>query len=185
MHPPYSLAQLLAPISTEEFFAEYHENQVLHISRNNPDLFSPLMSIKDLDTYLTTQKDSQKDGFKIVPEHKTGDEIYFVSGANTSVQGFYAAYNADSTLVFNGIHRGWPAFAKLASKLGQELSAKVQVNVYLTPQGPAQGPDIHQDYYDILVLQLEGTKHWNFYEPWFDLPLKINNISINANNYWE
>ena len=43
---------LIDPIGTKDFEKNHWESQVLHIQRGNPEFFSSLFSIKDLDYLL-------------------------------------------------------------------------------------------------------------------------------------
>ncbi len=167
----YSLARLLDPITTEVFFAEYYESKLLHIARGDPDFYPPLMSLADVETYLATQQDSQQDRIRFVPSPQSGDKKRRASRKSTPLRKLYAAFNAGETLVFEQAEIGWPPFAKLTASLGCELSADVHGNVYATPPGPVQGFEVHQDLHDTVILQLDGTKEWEFYEPWFELPI--------------
>jgi ribosomal protein L16 Arg81 hydroxylase len=82
----------------------------------------------------------------------------------------YAQYREGSTIVLQFIHERWKPLAKLCGALSAELSAGFQVNAYLTPQH-ARGLGIHYDTHDVLVLQLEGSKHWRLFESPVQLPL--------------
>jgi hypothetical protein len=58
----------------------------------------------------------------------------------------------------------------LCQSIATELSAGVQVNVYLTPPGE-RALDTHYDTHDVFVLQTHGTKRWRIYDSPFRLPL--------------
>ena len=145
---------------------------MLHIGRDDPSFYPPLMSLSDVDAYLATQHDSTNHRISIVPSPERGNESRRVKGKSTPLEEFYAAFSAGETLVFDQAEIAWPPFAKLTASLGYELTALVNVNVYATPPGPAQGFDVHQDLHDTVILQVEGTKEWEFYEPWFELPIR-------------
>jgi hypothetical protein len=58
-------------------------------------------------------------------------------------------------------HR-WLPLAVLCRNLEGVFHCPVHANMYLTPKG-AQGFDAHFDTHEVLVLQLEGSKHWRLY----------------------
>ena len=55
--------------------------------------------------------------------------------------------------------------------LADELGHATQCNAYVTPPG-SQGFAPHHDTHDVFVLQVDGHKRWNIYEPLIRLPLK-------------
>lgn len=55
------------------------------------------------------------------------------------------------------------AVLRVSRALEAELRCPVQVNLYQTPGG-GQGLGRHVDDHDVLVLQLEGEKHWQIFE---------------------
>lgn len=73
-------------------------------------------------------------------------------------------YRAGSTVVLQGLHLTDPALARFANNLALELDQPVQVNAYLSPSS-ARGLDVHFDYHDVFVVQLEGTKRWRVWAP--------------------
>jgi ribosomal protein L16 Arg81 hydroxylase len=80
-------------------------------------------------------------------------------------------YADGATLVFQGLHRIWPAVVDFAGRLGRELRQPLQVNAYLTPPGN-QGFATHYDTHDVFVLQVDGRKRWRIHEPVLPDPLE-------------
>lgn len=73
-------------------------------------------------------------------------------------------YRSGATVVLQGLHLTDPHLARFANNLALELDQPVQVNAYLSPSS-ARGLDIHFDYHDVFVVQLEGTKRWRVWAP--------------------
>lgn len=73
-------------------------------------------------------------------------------------------YRAGATVVLQGLHLTDPDLARFANNLALDLDQPIQVNAYLSPAA-AQGLDLHFDYHDVFVIQLEGTKRWRIWEP--------------------
>jgi bifunctional lysine-specific demethylase and histidyl-hydroxylase NO66 len=68
------------------------------------------------------------------------------------------------TVVFQGLHRAWPAVVDLAGALTADLGHPVQVNAYLTPPA-ARGFAAHYDTHDVFVVQTAGDKRWQVHRP--------------------
>jgi lysine-specific demethylase/histidyl-hydroxylase NO66 len=81
------------------------------------------------------------------------------------------SYAAGATLVLQSLHRNHPALVRFCRDLADELGHATQCNAYVTPPG-SQGFAPHHDTHDVFVLQVDGHKRWNIYEPRLPLPLK-------------
>lgn len=73
-------------------------------------------------------------------------------------------YAEGATVVLQGLQFTDPHLARVANNLALELDQAVQVNAYLTPAS-ARGLELHFDYHDVFVVQLDGEKHWRVWEP--------------------
>lgn len=76
-----------------------------------------------------------------------------------------AEYRTGATVVLQGLQHTNPTLARVANNLALALDHPVQVNAYLSPAGHARGLEHHYDLHDVFVVQLEGTKHWQVWEP--------------------
>ncbi|WP_345713217.1 cupin domain-containing protein, partial [Kineococcus glutinatus] len=85
--------------------------------------------------------------------------------------GIARAHAAGATIVLQALHRTWPPLAAFCADLAAELGHQCQVNVYVTPPG-AQGFRPHHDTHDVVVLQVDGEKHWTIHPPVVELPLR-------------
>ena len=63
--------------------------------------------------------------------------------------------------MIDGIEYSLPTAAALVRSLKRRLGLWVHVNVYHTPAGSAHGFGLHSDRTDVIILQLEGEKHWD------------------------
>ena len=81
-----------------------------------------------------------------------------------------AEYAAGATVSLQGLHRYWPPLTDLCRSLEALLSHPFQANAYLSPPG-AQGLRVHHDTHDVFVVQIEGSKHCDVYEPVIELPV--------------
>ncbi|WP_432509631.1 cupin domain-containing protein [Kineococcus auxinigenes] len=85
--------------------------------------------------------------------------------------GIARSFADGATIVLQALHRTWPPLATFCADLAAELGHQCQVNVYVTPPG-AQGFKPHHDTHDVVVLQVDGRKHWTIHPPAVELPLK-------------
>ncbi|HUO37949.1 MAG TPA: cupin domain-containing protein, partial [Mycobacterium sp.] len=67
------------------------------------------------------------------------------------------------TIVLNGVERYVHAIASLSHAIEVELNFQTHVNAYVTPPG-SQGFHPHYDDYDVLILQIQGSKTWHLYD---------------------
>lgn len=75
-----------------------------------------------------------------------------------------ALFDEGATVVFQGLHRYWPAITRLVAELELELGHPCQANAYLTPPG-SQGFAVHSDSHDVFVFQTAGSKQWEVHTP--------------------
>ncbi|HQV57157.1 MAG TPA: cupin domain-containing protein, partial [Ilumatobacteraceae bacterium] len=73
-------------------------------------------------------------------------------------------YRSGATAVLQGLHVSDPHLAKLATNLALALDQPIQVNAYLSPP-QTHGLDLHYDYHDVFVVQLDGAKRWRVWDP--------------------
>lgn len=89
-------------------------------------------------------------------------EVPYSLNGRIDVDRIRKLYLQGETLVLNSVEDFDPLIAQLARSIETEMGARVQVNSYLTPC-LSQGFSPHYDTHDVLVLQVEGEKHWKVY----------------------
>ncbi|MCU1369537.1 MAG: Cupin 4 family protein [Ilumatobacteraceae bacterium] len=118
-------------------------------------------------------RSARRPAFRLVREGATADaagltrparigdrDLTDLAAPNRIING----YRGGATVVLQGLHLTDPALARFANNLALELDQPVQVNAYLSPAS-ARGLDVHFDYHDVFVAQLEGTKRWRVWAP--------------------
>lgn len=76
-----------------------------------------------------------------------------------------------ATLVLNMLDRVWIPIEQFCRQLAYELGMPVRANGFLTP--PLQrGLAHHYDTDSVFLIQLEGSKTWQLYEPYLRAPLE-------------
>jgi JmjC domain len=69
-----------------------------------------------------------------------------------------------ATMVLQGLQLTDPLLGRAANNLALALDHPVQINAYLSPAS-ARGLELHFDFHDVFVLQLDGCKRWRVWEP--------------------
>lgn len=155
--------ELIEPISLENFETDYWENQVLHIQRDNPEFFSDLFSIKDLD-YLLEYTRPRGNSIRVVKSQQPiSPTVYENQDGSLNLNQLYAAYADGHTIVVNEIQRFCNPIKELVESVRQYFGHHVVANLYLTPENEkALSP--HYDTHDVFALQISGEKHWILYD---------------------
>jgi len=164
-----NLGLVLAPLSHADFINDYWEKNPLHISRNSESHFAPLLSAKALETMLSTQALH----FPSVQLTQSGQHIdisdYTDDARRILPHPLIEKHRNGATIVVSQAHEKIPSLASFRRAMQNALNLKCQTNVYLSPTGK-QGFNAHYDSHDVFILQVAGTKTFNFYDGGIDLP---------------
>lgn len=154
---------LIDPIGTKDFEKNHWESQVLHIQRGNPEFFSSLFSIKDLD-YLLEYTRPRGSSIRVVKNQQPMNPTVFENqDGSLNLNQLYTAYADGNTIVVNEIQRFWDPIKNLVESIRQYMGHHVVANLYLTPENEkALSP--HYDSHDVFALQISGEKHWILYD---------------------
>lgn len=165
-----SLEWLINPTRKESFFESAWEKQPLVVKRDQPDYFSPLLSLDEVDRVITTLDRRVPDvTLKNASREITADDYTIGDGA-LDVARVYQLFAEGSTITLAFLDTVAPPLALFCRNLESEFSFPFQANVYLTPPG-AQGAKPHYDTHDVFVLQVTGSKKWTIYGTPVELPL--------------
>lgn len=175
--PIASFAQMIAPLSSEEFFATYWEKRPLFLKRGDPHFYDGLVTGADIQNavssgglrYPATQL-SKAGGF-LPPEAycndiRSGDVVFTGVPDLARIQ---AEYESGATLSLPGFHRASKTLTDLACAVEAFLDHGVHTNVYVTP-GAVFGFGPHHDVHDVFIFQISGVKHWQIRAPIVELP---------------
>lgn len=158
-----SFSDLIQPICVQDFEANYWEKQVLHIQRDNPDFFSSLFSIKDLDKVLEYSRPRGSSLKVVKSQQPMNPTIYENKDGSLNLNQLYTAYADGYTIVINEIQRFWDPIKTLVENIRNYTSHNAVANLYLTPENEkALSP--HYDSHDVFALQISGEKHWILYD---------------------
>jgi len=79
-------------------------------------------------------------------------------------EALYRELRAGASLVLDGIDRMHPPVGAAADDLMRLVRERAQANLYLI-WGESRGFDTHWDDHDTVIVQVEGTKHWQVHGP--------------------
>jgi ribosomal protein L16 Arg81 hydroxylase len=154
---------LIQPTGLEDFEANYWEKQVLHIQRNNPDFFSSLFSIEDLDKLLEFNR-PQGSSLKVVKNNQSMNPTFYENqDGSLNLNQLYTAYADGYSIIVNGMQRYCNPIKSLIENIRQQISHNAKANLYLTPENEkAFSP--HYDSHDVFAIQISGEKNWILYD---------------------
>lgn len=180
---------IVAPFTTNDFFNTYHENDILHIKRNDDAYYNSILTSKEISNYLDRQ-DIFYPSLRIV---KNGKEVpnaeytlkstpigHHRKDGIINTDKAFALFNDGATFVIQAGQRYFNNLSLCCLQLSQKFNSPVQANLYITPN-QSQGFHPHWDTHDVFVLQISGTKTWHLYG--FEKELPTKNQSFVSKDY--
>lgn len=167
---PASLADLLHPVTPEEFFAEHHGRRPLHVP-GKADKFASLMSWDLLNDVLGLTSIWTGRSLQLVLDRRQLDpEEYCVPGVDRETRPALvpdfdkvrAWLRRGASLVCNDVDALTPGLRAAASALEDGVGGKAQANLYCSWRAH-QGFGSHFDTHDVFALHVAGEKTWNLY----------------------
>lgn len=177
---------ILHPLTSDEFVERYWEQDVLYLSRSGRDgsdgrgLYDGFFPLSEMDR-VVAHGELQPDytlavykGDVAVQKTATGGRQDFRGGhdakkASLDADGIYRDVAQGASFRISSTERMSLPVARLAGDVERLLNANVLTNVFLTPAG-THAFSTHFDAHDVIILQLEGHKHWEVLTPPADLP---------------
>jgi len=172
--PDDGLSDMLAPIESNVFLANYWETKPLSISRKSPGYYHRFITLTDAINFITATEMREpelrlvRDGTPLPTQTYTWKsplEDIFVN-----IDRVFSEFHTGATVILDALQRKWKPLALLCRSLELFFHQGVQANTYLTPKN-SQGFAAHYDTHDVFVLQIAGSKHWRIYRPPIELPL--------------
>lgn len=154
---------LINPISSDDFNANYWEKQFLYIKRDCPDFYSSLLSIEDLDKLLHYHRPKGKNLRVVNNQQPMNPSMYENQDGSLNLSQLYKAYADGYSIIVNEIQLFWDPIKSFIQNMRLFMSHNVIGNMYLTPANEkALSP--HYDAHDVFVLQVSGEKNWILYD---------------------
>ncbi len=169
------LELILGSVSESEFFQQYWEQNPLHVSRSSAEHFSSLLNVDAIESLLSTQA-LYFPTVQLTQSAKTIDVSDYTDETRRIVpHRLIERHHAGATLVISQAHELIKSLADFRRNTQRALTLRCQTNVYLSPKGQ-QGFNAHFDSHDVFILQVAGTKVFNFYEGGVELPYQHDNF---------
>lgn len=158
---------LLAPISLEDFARDTY-GQIPLLIEGAADRFDGLFSWNQLNAMLDTDM-LLPPRIKLIFERDPVEQYKYARSVNSVVTslnaaGLTTALRDGAVMIVNFVDRVFPQLNKLADTLSLFTRAGSQINLYCGWQA-SKGFKIHWDRHDVWVLQIEGQKSWEIWEP--------------------
>ncbi|MFK7855283.1 MAG: cupin domain-containing protein [Granulosicoccus sp.] len=165
----FTFESVLEPISVDDFFVQYWEKKPLHISRSNSAYFSELLALSDIEHALSTY-DLVFPKVQLTQSNKAISVSDYADADNRILPHRFVQQHSDgATMVFSQANTLLPKLADFCRHIHNALQMQCQTNVYLTPAN-SQGFKAHYDTHDVFIIQVSGTKTFNFYNAGVQLP---------------
>lgn len=135
------------------------------------DAVRPLLTFDDLNELLATRAPEpprlrlHRDGAPVPTDRYT--ERGTASRVERRIvrpEALYRELRSGASLVLDGIDRMHPPIGAAADDLMRLVHERAQANLYLI-WGESRGFDTHWDDHDTVIVQVEGTKHWQVHGP--------------------
>ncbi len=174
-----TFAELLAPMTPEQFFAEYHDRQPLHL-KGGAAKFASVLSWRGINrlldmTHIWTSRSLMLvlDG-KPVPAAEYCESQTARDANDRLMQPVTAKVREwvkrGASVVMNDVDSLTPGLASVSEALESSGLGKAQANVYISWQSHKAFP-AHYDTHDVWAVQVEGEKSWNIWEGRAEWPI--------------
>ena len=173
-----TLAELLAPVTPERFFAEYYDRKPLHV-QGGAAKFAHVLSWRQINrlldmTHVWSGHSLQlvMDGTPVPPEQYCGratsrDNAQVLQPEAPKVQDWV---KRGASIVMNDVDSLTPGLAAVSAALERAGLGKAQANVYISWQSHKAFP-AHFDTHEVWAVQVEGEKTWNLWEGRAEWPI--------------
>lgn len=174
-----TFADLIAPISEAEFFADYHDRKPLHIPAPAPDKLDDVMNWDALSEILNMTAIWSPSNLKLYLDTEAVPVEKYCRPAIDRNNQQSMQPDADkvkswlrrgASIVANDIDTLTPGLIAATDALERRLGAKVQSNLYCSWETHQAFPT-HFDTHEVFALHVAGEKVWNIYEGRLENPI--------------
>ena len=164
-----ALSRVLNPLTWPDFMDQYWERETLHIERDDAGHFDHILRLTDIETLLSS-RELMFPAVQLSRKRSPVAVAAYTDNSQRIVPGrLIEEYRQGATIVMSAAHQSLPALAQFRRRVQAELDLRCQTNLYLSPPGE-QGFGAHYDSHDVFILQVQGSKTFNFYEGGVERP---------------
>jgi len=173
-----NLADLLAPVTPEVFFAEYHDRQPLHV-KGGAAKFAAVLGWRGINRLLDMTHIWSSQSLKLFLDGKPAEPSQYCVSAVSRQGGQEMQPDArrvaewiarGASIVMNDVDSLTPGLASVSDVLEAAGLGKAQANAYISWQSHKAFP-AHYDTHDVWAVQVEGEKTWNIWEGRAEWPI--------------
>lgn len=173
-----NLSDLLAPITPDTFFAEYHDRQPLHV-KGGAAKFAAVLGWRGINRLLDMTHIWSSHSLKLYLDGKAVEPAQYCVNAMSREGGQGQQPDArrvaewvakGASLVMNDVDSLTPGLASISNALEEAGLGKAQANAYISWQSHKAFP-AHYDTHDVWAVQVEGEKVWNVWEGRAEWPI--------------
>jgi len=176
----YNTEHLLKPVSLDEFFRTYFEQNRLLIRRGDAAYYSGLFGIDGMLSFLQKEnnyypnvrmvkhgRETAYSEFSSMVSYKEA-RVNFNHMINRERLSRLFLEQGHSVILYQA-QTALDPIRLFCDELEKDWRVRAQANLYMTPAG-SKGFGLHYDTHDVFILQLEGKKRWQVYDKPFHLP---------------
>jgi ribosomal protein L16 Arg81 hydroxylase len=160
----------LAPVSADQFFAEYFGRKRLALHRGDPGFFRDTLGMAELDRLVASTRIPLANFNLAKDNNPLPFDQYASGGSYVDKARALDLHQAGATIILRSLEQWSPGLARLRVAAETAFRCEAQANVYLTPPSQKSTPP-HWDTHDLFVLQIEGEKVWRIFQGERSLPL--------------
>jgi bifunctional lysine-specific demethylase and histidyl-hydroxylase NO66 len=170
----------LEPYERQAFLNRWWEREPLVIKRREPGRFRQLVSRAAFDD-LVAHSNLRVPFFRLF----IGGDLISPSACTTvrqlgrnmdtglaDLNAVYDGFAEGATVVLSALEKVHAPLTTLCGEMEFLFRCPFQAYAYLAPP-QAHGPPAHYDTHDVIVLQVEGSKHWRIWKDPWPLPMRM------------
>ncbi|HZU51932.1 MAG TPA: cupin domain-containing protein [Sphingomicrobium sp.] len=175
-----SFAEIICPdggsIEDSDFARHFREKKMLHIAQDDRTRFEHLLTWEMINDLLSLNMMEER-GIRITRDGRDVPTTLYRTKAREAWGNFvdsrklHDLVKQNASIAINSIQFLSPPIRRLANQVEIALGQEVWVNCYMTFGGGGAFA-MHFDPHDVIVLQLQGSKHWFLYEDPEPAPLE-------------
>lgn len=173
-----SFADILAPLTPDEFFSGFYGRKLVHVP-GGAEKFANVMSWESLTDILNMSAAWSSKSLQLVMDKDVVRPAVFCETApnrdkqdvlRPNAEKVMALLRRGASLVANDIDSLTPGMRGVASALERAVFGKAQANLYCSWR-EHQAFGSHFDTHDVYAMHIEGEKLWRIYETRADAPI--------------
>ncbi len=170
MHVISSLEELVAPLTENEFLTLLRQRKLALLRGANADRYSKLLSWEALKRIIECGEYSLED-IRVTKEKVIVPELFYLTDGKLDAAKLEVLLAHGASVIMTNLQRNVPPIASLCDNIKSRLPERIIVGMIATT-GAGGALDLHYDSDDLIILQVEGTKRWQIYDPTVDYPVK-------------